>query len=155
MVLLGVVVLAARGLIFYRLLEFLEGTEGVGGEVYARAFYLGRLEDELAQRTEVALAALGVAEGVAHAVTPQANVALDARADLLADRAVVVCDVAALPPLMVEFRGIVLCDDILAIRFPQFGEPANLMYHNRAFLALQYLRKPPIRQLPTEIAKVK
>ena len=56
---------------------------------------------------------------------------------------------------MVEFGGIVLCDDILAIRFPQFGKPTNLMYHNRAFLALQYLRKPPIRQLPTEIAKVK
>ena len=56
---------------------------------------------------------------------------------------------------MVEFRGIVLCDDILAIWFPQFGKPANLMYHNGAFLALQYLRKPPIRQLPTEVAKVK
>ena len=47
MVLLGFVVLAARGLILYRLLEFLQGTEGVGREVYARAFYLGRLEDEL------------------------------------------------------------------------------------------------------------
>ena len=92
---------------------------------------------------------------MAHAVAPQAIVALDARTDLQTDRTVVVCDVAALPPLMVEFRGIVLCDDILAIRFPQFGKPTNLMYHNGAFLTLQYLRKPPIRQLPTEITKVK
>lgn len=155
MILLRIVILTTRSLILYRLLELLEGTEGVCCEVYACAFYLGGLENELTQGAEIALAALGVAEGVAHAVAPEADVALDARADLLADGAVVVCDVAALPPLMVEFRRIVLSHDVLAIGFPQLGEPTNLMYNNRTLLALQYFRKPPIRQLPTQITEIK
>lgn len=48
---------------------------------------------------------------------------------------------------MVKLRHVILGNNVLAIRFPQFHEPADLMYDDATLLALQNIREPAIGQL--------
>jgi hypothetical protein len=91
---------------------------------------------------------------VAHAVAPKTDVAFNAGTDLSADGAVAVGNVAALPPLVVELAGVILSHDVLAVRFTQFGEPANLVDDYSALLTLEDVGEPPVGESAAQVAEV-
>lgn len=55
---------------------------------------------------------------------------------------------------MVKLGHVILGHDVLAIRLPQFGKPADLMNDYSALLTLQDIGEPSIGELAAEIAEV-
>jgi hypothetical protein len=55
---------------------------------------------------------------------------------------------------VVKLTGIILGDDVLAVGFTEFHEPAYLVDDDAALLALEDIREPPIGQSPAEIAEI-
>lgn len=91
---------------------------------------------------------------MAHPVAPQTDIVLEPTADLGADGAAGVGGVVALPPLVVEAGGVVLGDQVLAVRLAEFGVPADFVDDDAALLALEDVRKPPVGQFPAQVAEV-
>lgn len=45
---------------------------------------------------------------------------------------------------MIKLRCIILCHDVLAVRFAKFGVSADLMDNDAALLTLENVREPPV-----------
>lgn len=153
-VVLRFVVLAAWGFILHRFLKFLYGTKSVGREIDTCTLDFGRLQYEFSERTKITLAAIAITEGMAHAITPETNIAFNPWANFSTDWTVTIGYVAALSPLVVKLTAVILCHDVLAVGFAKFHESANLMDYDATFLALEDIREPAVGQPAAQVAEV-